>query len=87
EFQSIINDKLKIQYDEYRGATIVLYLDAAKKPKQILQVSIDVDYKKKNDEGNLVRYALQIHTYFNRKQDNGKDAKKEYVDYKAQYKK
>ncbi|MED0993358.1 DUF3952 domain-containing protein [Bacillus nitratireducens] len=86
EFQSIINDKLKIQYDEYRGATIVLYLDAAKKPKQILQVSIDVDYKKKNDEGNLVRYALQIHTYFNRKQDNNQDAKKEYVDYKARYK-
>ncbi|MBD5798723.1 hypothetical protein BHU24_24335 [Bacillus pseudomycoides] len=87
EFQSIINDKLKIQYDEYRGATIVLYLDAAKNPMQILQVSIDVDYKKKNDEGNLVRYALQIHTYFNRKQDNDKDAKKEYIDYKAQYKK
>ncbi|EOV9525920.1 DUF3952 domain-containing protein [Bacillus cytotoxicus] len=87
EFQSVINDKLKIQYDEYRGATIVLHLDAAKNPMQILQVSIDVDYKKKNDEGNLVRYALQIHTYFNGKQDNNQDAKKEYVDYKAQYKK
>ncbi|PGF06061.1 hypothetical protein COM59_26625 [Bacillus pseudomycoides] len=87
EFQSIINDKLKIQYDEYSGATIVLHLDAAKNPKQILQVSVDINYKKKNDEGNLVRYALQIHTYFNRKQDNDKDAKKEYIDYKAQYKK
>ncbi|EEM05742.1 hypothetical protein bmyco0003_17970 [Bacillus pseudomycoides] len=87
EFQSIINDKLKIQYDEYSGATIVLHLDAAKNPKQILQVSVDINYKKKNDEGNLVRYALQITTYFNRKQDNNKDAKKEYVDYKAQYKK
>ncbi|MEH7052044.1 DUF3952 domain-containing protein, partial [Bacillus pseudomycoides] len=84
EFQSIINDKLKIQYDEYSGATIVLHLDAAKNPKQILQVSVDINYKKKNDEGNLVRYALQIHTYFNRKQDNDKDAKKEYIDYKAQ---
>ncbi|MDR4191313.1 hypothetical protein FO521_32685, partial [Bacillus pseudomycoides] len=57
EFQSIINDKLKIQYDEYSGATIVLHLDAAKNPKQILQVSVDINYKKKNDEGNLVRYA------------------------------
>ncbi|MBD5797742.1 hypothetical protein BHU24_14600, partial [Bacillus pseudomycoides] len=66
EFQSIINDKLKIQYDEYSGATIVLHLDAAKNPKQILQVSVDINYKKKNDEGNLVRYALQITTYFNR---------------------
>ena len=87
KFQSIINDKLKMQYDEYSGATIVLHLDAAKNPKQILQVSVDINYKKKNDEGNLVRYALQITTYFNRKQDNNKDAKKEYVDYKAQYKK
>ncbi|MEI4803205.1 DUF3952 domain-containing protein [Bacillus sp. FJAT-51639] len=86
EFQSIINDKLKMQYDEYSGATIVLHLDGAKNPKQILELSIDVDYKKKSDEGNLVRYALQIHTYFNRKQDNNQDAKKEYVDYKAQYK-
>ncbi|EEL96163.1 hypothetical protein bmyco0001_54340 [Bacillus mycoides DSM 2048] len=87
EFQSIINDKLKIQYDEYSGATIVLHLDGAKNPKQILELSIYVDYKKKNDEGNLLKYALQIHTYFNRKQDNNQDAKKEYVDYKAQYKK
>ncbi|PJN52119.1 DUF3952 domain-containing protein [Bacillus mycoides] len=87
EFQSIINDKLKIQYDEYRGATIVLHLDGAKNPKQILELSIYVDYKKKNDEGNLLKYALQISTYFNRKQDNNQDAKKEYVDYKAQFKK
>ena len=50
EFQSILNDKLKIQYDEYEGATIVIHLDSAK-PKQILQISIDIDYKKKSDEG------------------------------------
>ncbi|EJS45725.1 hypothetical protein ICG_05960 [Bacillus cereus BAG1X1-3] len=87
EFQSIINDKLKIQYDEYSRATIVLHLDGAKNPKQILELSIYVDYKKKNDEGNLLKYALQISTYFNRKEGNNKDAKKEYVDYKAQYKK
>ncbi|PFW93497.1 hypothetical protein COL32_29900 [Bacillus pseudomycoides] len=87
EFQNIINDKLNIQYDEYDGAAIVLHLDSAKGPKQILQVSIDIDYKKKNDDGNLVEYMFQIKTYFNRKQDNNQDAKKEYVDYKAQYKK
>ena len=28
EFKNIINNKLKIQYDEFDGATIVLYLDA-----------------------------------------------------------
>ncbi|MDR4189452.1 DUF3952 domain-containing protein [Bacillus pseudomycoides] len=87
EFQSIINDKLKIQYDEYDGATIVLHLDAANGPMQILQVSIVMNYKKKNDEGKLVKYTLQTHTYFNSKKDNEQDAKKEYVDYKAQYKK
>ncbi|PDY47337.1 DUF3952 domain-containing protein [Bacillus pseudomycoides] len=85
EFQTIINDKLKIQYDEYGGASIVLHLGSANGPKQILEVSIDVDYKKKNDEGNLVRYALQIHTYFNSKKDNEQDAKKEYVDYEKAY--
>ncbi|EOV9525914.1 hypothetical protein ACN5TA_000840 [Bacillus cytotoxicus] len=87
EFQTIVNDKLNIQYDEYDGATIVLHLGSANGPMQILQVSIDIDYKKKNDEGKLVEYIFQIKTYFNKKQDNNQDAKKEYVGYKAQYKK
>lgn len=30
---------------------------------------------------------FQIITYFNRKQDNNKDAKQEYIDFKAQYNK
>ncbi|MBC6975021.1 DUF3952 domain-containing protein [Bacillus sp. Xin] len=87
EFQNIINDKLNIQYDEYDGAAIVLHLGSANGPMQILQISIDIDYKKKNDEGKLVEYIFQIKTYFNKKQDNNQDAKKEYVDYKEQYKK
>ncbi|HDR4375044.1 hypothetical protein C5137_03665 [Bacillus cereus] len=85
EFQSILNDKLKIQYDEYEGATIVIHLDSAKKPKQILQISIDIDYKKKNDEGHLLENMVQIKTYFNKKGDNEQDAKKEYSDYKVSY--
>lgn len=28
EFQSIINDKLKIQYDEYDGGSIALHIDS-----------------------------------------------------------
>ena len=64
EFQSIINDKLKIQYDEYGGATIVLHLES-KKSKADTGSKYCMNYKKKNDEGNLVKYTLQIHTYFN----------------------
>ncbi|HDR7961875.1 TPA: hypothetical protein QCY53_003127, partial [Bacillus wiedmannii] len=87
EFQSIINDKLKINYDEYDGSTISLSFDSAKNPKQILQLSIDIDYKKKNEDGKLVENMFQIITYFNRKQDNNKDARQEYIDFKAQYNK
>ncbi|PRT33045.1 hypothetical protein C6359_18365 [Bacillus wiedmannii] len=87
EFQSIINNKLKINYDEYDGSTISLSFDSAKNPKQILQLSIDIDYKKKNEDGKLVENMFQIITYFNRKQDNNKDARQEYIDFKAQYNK
>ncbi len=87
EFQSIINDKLKINYDEYDGSTISFTFDSAKNPKQILQLSIDIDYKKKNEDGKLVENMFQIITYFNRKQDNNQDARQEYIDFKAQYNK
>ncbi|PHC91956.1 hypothetical protein COF36_22705, partial [Bacillus pseudomycoides] len=86
EFQNIINDKLNIQYDEYGGASIVLHLDSANGPMQILEVSIVMNYKK-NDERELIEYLSQIHTYFESEKSNNQDAKKEYVDYKAQYKK
>ncbi|PGZ99159.1 hypothetical protein COE51_10020 [Bacillus pseudomycoides] len=85
EFQNIINDKLKIQYDEYDGSIIVIDFDSAKEPMQILQVSINIDYKKKNEEGKLVEYILQIETYFNSQKGNNQDAKKEYLNYKNQY--
>ncbi|MED3396773.1 hypothetical protein [Bacillus wiedmannii] len=87
EFKNIINNKLKIQYDEFDGATIVLHLDAPKNPKQILQMRIDIDFKEKNEDGKLVENMFQIITYFNRKQDNNQDARHEYLKYKAQYNK
>ncbi|MFC9418689.1 DUF3952 domain-containing protein [Bacillus mobilis] len=87
EFKDIINNKLKIQYDEFDGATIVLRLDAPKNPKQILQMRIDIDFKEKNEDGKLVENMFQIITYFNRKQDNNQDARQEYLKYKAQYNK
>ncbi|PGS72552.1 hypothetical protein COC69_24740 [Bacillus cereus] len=87
EFKDIINNKLKIQYDEFDGATIVLYLDAPNNPKQILQMRIDIDFKEKNEDGKLIENMFQIITYFNRKQDNNQDARQEYLKYKAQYNK
>ncbi|MEK3929306.1 MULTISPECIES: DUF3952 domain-containing protein [Bacillus] len=87
EFQSIINDKLKIQYDEYGGGSIALHIDSKNGSKQILEVSIVLDYKKRNDEGKLVKYISQIHTSFDSNQGNNQDARQEYIDLKAQYNK
>lgn len=87
EFQSIVNDKLKIQYDEYDGGSIALHIDSKNGSKQILEVSIVINYKKRNDEGKLVKYISQIHTSFDSHQGNNQDAKQEYIDFKAQYNK
>ncbi|MFY4672442.1 DUF3952 domain-containing protein [Bacillus anthracis] len=87
EFQSIINDKLKIQYDEYGGGSIALHIDSKNGSKQILEVSIVINYKKRNDEGKLVEYISQIHTSFDSHQGNNQDARQEYIDFKAQYNK
>ncbi|MEB9336093.1 DUF3952 domain-containing protein [Bacillus cereus] len=90
EFQSIINDKLKIQYDEYDeydGGSIALHIDSKNGSKQILEVSIVINYKKRNDEGKLVKYISQIHTSFDSHQGNNQDAKQEYIDFKAKYNK
>ncbi|EEL99657.1 DUF3952 domain-containing protein [Bacillus cereus] len=87
EFQSIINDKLKIQFDEYGGGSIALHIDSKNGSKQILEVSIVVNYKKRNDEGKLVKYISQIHTSFDSHQGNNQDARQEYIDFKAQYNK
>ncbi|HDR7870380.1 MULTISPECIES: DUF3952 domain-containing protein [Bacillus] len=87
EFQSIINDTLKIQYDEYGGGSIALHIDSKNGSKQILEVSIVVNYKKRNDEGKLVKYISQIHTSFDSHQGNNQDARQEYIDFKAQYNK
>ncbi|MDA2338865.1 DUF3952 domain-containing protein [Bacillus cereus] len=87
EFQSIINDKLKIQYDEYGGGSIALHIDSKNGSKQILEVSIVINYKKRNDEGKLVEYISQIHTSFDSHQGNNQDARQEYIDFKAKYNK
>ncbi|MBR9668134.1 DUF3952 domain-containing protein [Bacillus cereus] len=87
DFQSIINDNLKIQYDEYGGGSIALHIDSKNGLEQILQVSIVMNYKKRNDEGKLVKYISQIHTYFDSQRGNNQDARQEYIDFKVKYNK
>ena len=87
DFQSIINDNLKIQYDEYDGGSIVLHIDSKDGSEQILEVSIVINYKKRNDEGKLVEYISQIHTSFDSHQGNNQDARLEYIDFKVKYNK
>ena len=87
DFQSIINDNLKIQYDEYDGGSIVLHIDSKDGSEQILEVGIVINYKKRNDEGKLVEYISQIHTSFDSHQGNNQDARQEYIDFKVKYNK
>ncbi|PEM35053.1 hypothetical protein COE80_16895 [Bacillus pseudomycoides] len=89
EFQQMINDKLKLQYDEYGGASIVLNFDAAKnskgKPMELSELSVSVNYKKKNEEGKVVTNILQIRVYFAGKKYNDPKALKDYGEYEKQY--
>ncbi|PGT00713.1 DUF3952 domain-containing protein [Bacillus cereus] len=89
KFQEIINDKLKLQYDKFENASIVLNfndsIDNEKHPMQITELTISIDYKKQNDEGKILTHSQQIYVYFSSKKDNNQDAKKEYVNYKKQY--
>ncbi|MBC6975016.1 DUF3952 domain-containing protein [Bacillus sp. Xin] len=89
EFQQMINETLKLQYDEYDGASIVFNFNAAKDSKEqsmeLLELSVYVDYKKKNEEGKMVTYMLQINTYFAGRKYNNQSALKDYENYKKQY--
>ncbi|OLR81354.1 hypothetical protein BTO25_10065 [Bacillus sp. MB366] len=90
QFQEIINDKLKLQYNKFENASIVLSfndsIDNEKHPMQITELTISIDYEKKNDEGKMLTHSQQIYVYFSSKKDNNQEAKKEFVNYEKQYK-
>lgn len=90
QFQEIINDKLKFQYNKFENASIVLNfndsIDNEKHPMQITELTISIDYEKKNDEGKMLTHSQQIYVYFSSKKDNNQEAKKEFVNYEKQYK-
>ncbi|MED2487239.1 hypothetical protein CN977_26810 [Bacillus thuringiensis] len=90
QFQEIINDKLKLQYNKFENASIVLNfndsIDNEKHPMQITELTISIDYEKKNDEGKMLTHSQQIYVYFSSKKDNNQEAKKEFGNYEKQYK-
>ncbi|MCZ6944740.1 DUF3952 domain-containing protein [Bacillus mycoides] len=89
QFQEIINDKLKLQYNKFENASIVLNfndsIDNEKHPMQITELTILIDYKRQNDEGKMLTHSQQIYVYFSSKKDNNQEAKKEFVNYKKKY--
>ncbi|MGR3779515.1 DUF3952 domain-containing protein [Bacillus paramycoides] len=89
QFQQIINDKLHLQYDKFGTASIVIYFNQAKdlkeKPMEIDEFRISVDYEKKNDQGKILTHIQQILVGFDGKEENTRNAKMEYLEYKNQF--
>ncbi|OOR12044.1 DUF3952 domain-containing protein [Bacillus mycoides] len=89
QFQEIINDKLKLQYDKFGNTSIVLNfndsIDNEKHPMQITELTISIDYEKKNDEGKMLTHSQQIYVYFSSKKDNTETAKDKYKEYKKEF--
>lgn len=80
EFESIINDDLKIKYDHFKDATILIgfhYL-TDEEPSRISEIGIEIDYEKKN---NQEKYD-KIHQYYSiniSPKEGNKRAKYEFV--------
>ncbi|MGE7875640.1 DUF3952 domain-containing protein (plasmid) [Bacillus mycoides] len=89
QFQQIINDKLHLQYDKFGTASIVIYFNQAKdlkeKPMEIDEFRISVDYEKKNDQGKILTHIQQILVGFDGKEENTRNSKTKYSDYKNQF--
>ncbi|EMY5507517.1 DUF3952 domain-containing protein [Bacillus cereus group sp. MYBK249-1] len=89
EFQEIINDKLKVDYDKFDEAILLLEFNSAKdtkeNPMEFTTISITMGYEKKNKEGQLIRHDQKIAIYLNTKEDNNENSKNKYEEYERQY--
>ncbi|WCT66121.1 DUF3952 domain-containing protein [Bacillus cereus] len=89
EFQEIINNKLKVDYDKFDEAILLMEFSSAKdskeNPMEFTTISITMGYEKKNKEGRLIRHDQKIAIYLNTKEDNDKASKTRYEEYKKQY--
>ncbi|MEB9982099.1 DUF3952 domain-containing protein, partial [Bacillus cereus] len=72
EFQEIINDKLKVDYDKFDEAILLMEFSSAKdskeNPMEFTTISITMGYEKKNKEGRLIRHDQKIAIYLNSKE-------------------
>ncbi|WP_369899948.1 DUF3952 domain-containing protein [Bacillus manliponensis] len=90
QFQEIVNAKLKIEYDEFKHATITLDFDSAKdsstSPMELVKFGIMVSFNKKNEEGQSLYHQYQTYYSFNSKKDNEEaESKEDYKDNKEEY--
>ncbi|MBG9596340.1 DUF3952 domain-containing protein [Bacillus mycoides] len=83
QFQQVLNDKLKLEYDEFIGSSIGLHFNAIKDSKKgsmgLLEIRIAVSVKKEN-----VLKQQQIFVSFNDKKSNNK-IKEDYLNYQRHF--
>ncbi|OOR51728.1 hypothetical protein CN535_23420 [Bacillus pseudomycoides] len=84
QFDKIVKPKLHLDYDEFISAELEIQLDSPNEPNEIVDMSLDINYKKKV-QNQLLSYRENYTVGFAHKQDNDKNGKKEYLDYKNKF--
>ncbi|MED1477417.1 hypothetical protein [Bacillus pseudomycoides] len=84
QFDKIVKPKLHLDYDEFISAELEIQLDSPNEPNEIVDMSLDINYKKKV-QNQLLSFEDSYTVGFAHKQDNDKDGKKEYLDYKNKF--
>lgn len=79
EFQKVLNDDLKIKYDQFKKATILISLKDREKKPYITDIIIGIQWKKKDKNGKMINYFFDDSIFIS---DNNKNTKKTYFDYK-----
>ncbi|MGC4376904.1 DUF3952 domain-containing protein [Fictibacillus sp. Mic-4] len=75
QFKEIINDELKINYDSFKKATILISLHEIKNKMKIFYIIIEIEWQKKNRNGQVVNYFMNNSIYLD---SNNLHAKNEY---------
>ncbi|SFK07389.1 MULTISPECIES: DUF3952 domain-containing protein [unclassified Bacillus (in: firmicutes)] len=84
QFDKIVKPKLHLDYDEFISAELEMKLNSPNKPNEIVDMSLNIKYKKKV-QNQLLSFEDSYAVGFAHKQDNDKDGKKEYLDYKNKF--
>ncbi|MDM5188389.1 DUF3952 domain-containing protein [Bacillus sp. DX4.1] len=89
QFKQLINDKLKLEYDKFDSAILLIEFNSAKdtkeNPMEITVMSITIGYEEKNEEGKMISHDQKIEAYLHTKEDNNQTAKNKYEEYKKEY--